>query len=128
MTKQQVKHLELRLSVALKDKLNSIKFDEPQPTGTKEQQINADILEKTGIDLLTINSYHAHNVLRDVSIYLLQNSEEFKGYKDRLDTFNKGKEEFTLKKQKEINEILDAAILGDSTEALEALKKFQENL
>jgi len=125
MTKTQVTHLQLRLNKALNDKAKELFGAVYQPTSKPFS--SADAAKKVGeicklLGLEDNGDYHVSHIARRILGVIdpkLVEANKIASAKQK---------EYRDIKQKEIDKILDAAILGDSTEALQALQEFQEAL
>ena len=120
MNKTQVAHLEQRLKNALNAKANE-KFPTIPLIATSQDDINLKAREFSKTLKLDYQTFSYQ--LRNVATAVLRNKQPEVDTKNRETTVKRN--EYRSLQTVKINEILDEAILGDSTEALEALKAFQ---
>ena len=123
MNKTQVAHLEQRLKNALNAKANE-KFPTIPLIATSQDDINLKAREFSKTLKLDYQTFSYQ--LRNVATAVLRNKQPEVDTKNRETTVKRN--EYRSLQTVKINEILDEAILGDSTEALEALKAFQAGL
>jgi len=129
MYKTQVTHLQQRLTLALDNKVSE-KF-KVVPVKRLTQR------EGTAADMMRAGVFQAHmkfdqdkypavlNYLQSLAHYI-RKIDESKTIKQAWS--QEDKDNYHKKHTEKLNEILDIAILGDSGEALKALKEFQGGL
>jgi phenylalanyl-tRNA synthetase beta subunit len=124
MTKTQVVHLQDRLRKALNTKVNETFIRKAPPTLATAEELTVEV-ERISKVLKCVNvgvDYHIQQIARNI---LNTPDLKTKTFNDKVADKSRA---YRKLKESEIDGILDAAILGDSTEALEALKAFQAGL
>ncbi len=128
MNKTQVTHLKERLNAALNchvaEKFPPVK--QPKVNYTENLKKDKSVADKF-LKILEIDAGKYHNsrsylITLAAHIRTMDNQSVDKGWKDE------DRDKYLAKHNKAINDILDVAILGDSADALKALKEFQGNL
>ncbi len=122
MNKTQVNHLQDRLMKSMNDAIQSkfkIKPSKPLEHDAIEKEIAriVRVLGYTGS-----NTYSLRTIAREI---VMQVDPKLAAFNEKV---MEERKDYRTAKMSEINEILDCAILGDSTEALEALKVFKAGL
>jgi phenylalanyl-tRNA synthetase beta subunit len=124
MTKTQVAHLQDRLRKALNTKVNETFIRKAPPALATAEALTVEV-ERIKKLLKCVNvgvDYHIQQLARNI---LNTPDLKTKTFNDKVAVKSQA---YRKLKESEIDGILDAAILGDSTEALEALKAFQAGL
>ncbi len=129
MNKTQVTHLQQRLTTALDNKINE-KFKAVAVKQLTQSECNTADRMKAGVYQehmkFDLDKYPAVlDYLHTLARYIRQ-IDESKAIKQAWP--QEDKDNYHKKHTEKLNEILDIAILGDSGEALKALKEFQGGL
>ncbi len=129
MTKTQVTHLQTRLAAALNKKCNEDFVMLPTNYKIPKEELDVKMGElAASLDIKNISQYNynlsclAQQMIKEGKIGSLQEINS------RNAATKVEADKYKAIKMEEINQILDEAVLGDSADALKALKEFQGNL
>lgn len=128
MTKTQVTHLQTRLVAALDKKCNEDFVMLPTNYKIPKEELDAKILEIASELKIHPRDYHyniSHLASQMIKAGKVGSLQEINS---RNAATKVEADKYKAIKMEEINQILDEAVLGDSADALKALKEFQGNL